>query len=91
MEITLPSSSTYGILTMVSVLAIIGCILLGYKVRKLCTSFMLLQTLQQALQQTLQVRAKISIDIHVCKAVIRAASLKKTMQELLHKTKWLFL
>ena len=55
MEITLPSSSTNGILTMVSVLAIIGCILLGYKVRKSCTSFMLLQTLQQALQQTLQV------------------------------------
>lgn len=77
MEITLPSSSTNGILTMVSVLAIIGCILLGYTVRKLCTTFMLLQTLQQALQQTLKVRAKISIDIHVCKAVIRAASFEK--------------
>ena len=36
----------------IAVLAIIGCILLGYTVRKLCTTFMLLQTLQQALQQT---------------------------------------
>lgn len=75
----------------IAVLAIIGCILLGYKVRKLCTSFMSLQTLQQALQQTLQVRAKISIDIHVCKAVITAASFENnrriprvTNQEILH-------
>ena len=74
-EITPLWPSTNGILTMVSlgiaVLPITGCILLGYKVRKLYISFMLLQALQQALQQTSQqVLANIVIDIHVYNVVI---------------------
>lgn len=51
-EITPPWPTTYDILTIVSmgiaIVAMIGCILLGCKVRKLHISFMMLQTLHQA-------------------------------------------